>query len=84
VWKFQGDREEEAHQYVERERELRKDQVLWICVVMETLYNMYAFWEGKGLLAGFRRAERAEKTYTRGVNEWNLSGGRYGKFILSP
>jgi hypothetical protein len=26
---------------------------------------------GKGLLAGFRRAEREEKTYMRGVNEWN-------------
>ncbi len=44
---------------------------------------MYAF-EGKGLLAGFRRAEREEKTYARGVNEWNLSGGRYGKLIFSP
>jgi hypothetical protein len=37
----------------------------------------------KGLLAGFRRAEGKRK-YTRGVKEWNLSGGRYGKFILSP
>jgi hypothetical protein len=27
VWKFQGDREEETHQYVEREND-RKDKVL--------------------------------------------------------
>ncbi len=42
VWKFQGDHKEETHQYVERES-YTKDQVLWICVVMETLYNIYAF-----------------------------------------
>jgi hypothetical protein len=41
------------------------------------------FWEGKGLLGGFRRAEIEERTCTRGVNEWNLSAPRYGKFILS-
>jgi len=40
LWKFQGDREEERHQYVQRAiRKIRFCE----CVVMETLYNMYAF-----------------------------------------
>jgi hypothetical protein len=38
----------------------------------------------KGVNEWIRKAEREEKTYMIGVNEWNLSGGRYGKFIISP
>jgi hypothetical protein len=36
-----------------------------MCVGDGELYNMYAFERAKGLLAGFRRAEREEKTYRR-------------------
>ncbi len=36
-----------------------------MCVGDGELYNMYAFERAKGLLAGFRRAKREEKTYTR-------------------
>jgi hypothetical protein len=43
----------------------------------------YMLLRGQRTLAGFRRAEREEKTYRREFHEWNLSSGKYGKFILS-
>ncbi len=47
VYEETGGKEEEKsgnfREIVKSTESYRKDQVLWISVVMETLYNMYAF-----------------------------------------
>jgi hypothetical protein len=60
--KIQGDREEERHQYVQRaSRNIRFCK----CVLVMENFITCMLLRGKRFLAGFRRAEREEKTNRR-------------------